>query len=58
MGLKENYKTIYESFYEVVEQDYLLSLRSQFEYSLSLKDINLLFAIQKEKKDFRNYLLY
>ena len=55
MGLKENYITIYESFYEVVEQDYLLSLRSQFEYSLSLKDINLLFAIQKEKKDFRNY---
>lgn len=50
MGLKENYKTIYESFYEVVEQDYLLSLRSQFEYSLSLKDINLLFAIQKEKR--------
>ena len=55
MSLKDRYLQIYESFYEVVEQDYLLSLRSQFEYPLTLKDINLLFAIQKEKKASRNY---
>lgn len=55
MSLKNIYLQIYESFYEVVEQDYLLSLRSQFEYPLTLKDINLLFAIQKEKKESMNY---
>lgn len=55
MSLKDRYLKIYESFYEVVEQDYLLSLRSQFEYPLTLKDINLLFAIQKEKKASMNY---
>lgn len=55
MSLKNNYLKIYESFYEVVEQDYLLSLRNQFDYPLTLKDINLLFAIQKEKKEYMNY---
>ena len=55
MSLKNTYKYIYETFYEIVEQDYLLSLRSHFDYPLTLKDINLLFAIQKEKKDNQHY---
>ena len=55
MSIKQIYQPIYESFYEIVEQDYLMSLRSRFDYPLTLKDINLLFAIQKEKKAHLNF---
>lgn len=55
MSIKKLYQPIYESFYEIVEQDYLMSLRSRFDYPLTLKDINLLFAIQKDKKEQLNF---
>jgi DNA-binding MarR family transcriptional regulator len=58
MNLKKQYLDIYESFYEIVEQDYLMSMRSSFEYPLTLKDIQLLFAIETSKKKSMNYSSY
>lgn len=55
MSLKKQYLDIYESFYEIVEQDYLMSMRRIFEYPLTLKDIQLLFAIKTGKTKGMNY---
>jgi DNA-binding MarR family transcriptional regulator len=58
MNLKNQYLVIYETFYEIVEQDYLMSMRNSFEYPLTLKDIQLLFAIETGKKKAMNYSSY
>ena len=51
----ETYKKVLESFYQVAEQDYLISVSQSFSHAIRLKDIHLVLMVEKFKKEDKNF---